>query len=376
LDGCFYESIYTHDVFILGFTNTTYKCNPKQKKLMRILVLYTRLTGYWMACMRFDHQSTGNEYLVVRKSPSIDAPFKIESELGIKIIDGDGVSFDELEKLSKEFQPDLLYISGWTDKRYLKLALHYKSLELPVITGMDNQWLGTVRQYIGVLLSKWRVLKYFTHIWVSGKPQYFFARKLGFLPKNILTGLYCADTPIFKEIQQTKYNNQLLFVGRLVEHKGLKILFKVLEQLIQKNALQISIHIIGSGPLANLIPVHEKIKHTPFVDPSKMPGLLENGGTFLLPSLYEAWGVVVHEAVLAGMPILTTHETGAASELVIHGFNGYVYDAHNEQELLKYITHMSQLSKEDYFKMAKNSKAIASKINLKEWSAMLNSVVK
>ena len=341
---------------------------------MKILVLYTRLTGYWMACMRFDHQETGNEFLVIRKAPSKDAPFKIKSEPGIRIINGDGINLDGLEKISKEFQPDVLYLSGWTDSRYIKLALHYKKLGLPTITGMDNQWIGTLRQRAGILLSKQRVLKYFTHIWVPGKPQYYFARKLGFLPQNILTGMYCADETIFNKVEQKKHHYQLLFVGRLVEHKGLKVFFKVLEQLIKANELDIDIHIIGSGPLEKLIPVHKKIKHTSFLDPNKIPGLLQNGGTFLLPSLYEAWGVVVHEAVLAGMPIVSTHQTGSASELVIHGFNGYLYNAFNEKELKKYIKQISVQTPQEYFKMSGNSKMIASKINLQQWSAMLNSV--
>lgn len=341
---------------------------------MKILVLYTRLTGYWMACMRFDHELTGNEFLVIRKTPSKDAPFKIESESGISIINGDGFTLDKLEKISKEFQPDVLYLSGWTDSRYIKLALQYKKLGLPTITGMDNQWIGTLRQRLGILSSKQRVLKYFTHIWVPGKPQYYFARKLGFLPQNILTGMYCADETIFYKVEQKNHQYQLLFVGRLVEHKGLKVFFKVLEQLIKANELDIDIHIIGSGPLEKLIPIHKNIKHTSFLDPSKIPALLKNGGTFLLPSLYEAWGVVVHEAVLAGMPVLSTHQTGAASELVIHGFNGYLYNAFNEKELKKYIKQISVQTPQEYFKMSGNSKMIASKINLQEWSAMLNSV--
>lgn len=341
---------------------------------MKILILYTRLTGYWMACMRFDYQETGNEYLVIRKAPSEEAPFKIKSELGIRIINGDGISFKELTDTAREFNPSILYLSGWSDKRYLKLSLHYKKFGLPTILAMDNQWLGTLRQYISVSVSKRRVLKYFTHVWVPGKSQYYFARKLGFLPQNILTGLYCADETIFKKVEQKKHHNQLLFVGRLVEHKGLKVFFKVLEQLIKANELDIDIHIIGSGPLENLIPIHEKIKHTSFVNPSKIKGLIRNAGTFILPSLYEAWGVVIHEAVLAGMPIVSTHQTGAATELVIHGFNGYVYDAFNEKELSKYIKLISNQTPQEYFKMSKNSKIIASKINLKEWSAMLNSI--
>lgn len=342
---------------------------------MKILVLYTRLTGYWMACMRFDSKLARNEYLVIRKNPSKEAPFKINSEPGISVINGERLSYLELEKISDKFQPDLLYVSGWTDSRYLKLALKYKRLGLPTITGMDNQWIGTWRQRLGILFSKQRVLKYFKYIWVPGKPQYYFARKLGFLPQNILTGMYCADETIFSKVEQKKHKYQLLFVGRLVEHKGLKVFLKVLDQLIKADELNIDIHIIGSGPLEKLIPVHKNIKHTSFVDPEKIPALFQNGGTFVLPSLYEAWGVVVHEAVLAGMPVVSTYQTGAASGLVIHGFNGYLYDAFNEKDLKKYIKKISEQTSKEYFKMCENSKVMATKISLAEWSANLNSLV-
>lgn len=342
---------------------------------MRILVLYTRLTGYWLSCMRYDYQNNGNEYLVIRKKASKEAPFNIHSEEGIEITDGDNLTVKELKSLAFNFNPDLLYVSGWADKRYLKIALAFKKQNIPVITGMDNQWLGSVRQYVATLFSSYLVLRYFTHIWVPGKPQYFFARKLGFLPKNILTGLYCADENIFKNITQTTFKKQLVFVGRLVEHKGLKILFSALSDLIAEDTLDIQIKFVGSGPLENEIPKHKNIVHIPFVNPDELPKLLENSGYFILPSLYEAWGVVVHEAVLAGMPVITTYECGAASDLVIPGFNGFLYKATNKEKLKSIIEQIMTIEKEQYFEMSANSKSIASKINVKEWGATFNSVI-
>lgn len=343
---------------------------------MKVLVLYTRLTGYWLSCMQYDYQNNGNEYLVIRKTPSSEAPFKIASETGIEIIDGDNLSVQELDSLATRFNPDLLYVSGWSDKRFLEIALKYKKLSLPVITGMDNQWLGSLRQHLASVFSTVLVRKYFTHIWVPGKPQYFFARKLGFLPHNILTGLYCADERIFSEVTQSKYKKQLVFVGRLVEHKGLKILFNVLNDLIAANQFDVEILFVGSGPLEVEIPEHKGIKHIPFVNPEELPKLLENSGYFILPSLYEAWGVVIHEAVLAGLPIITTYESGAASDFVIHGFNGFLYDANNSKQLKSIIQNLVNIDQDQYFEMSANSKSIGFKINLKEWAANLNSVIK
>jgi glycosyltransferase involved in cell wall biosynthesis len=112
------------------------------------------------------------------------------------------------------------------------------------------------------------------------------------------------------------------------------------------------------------------------VNPEDLPVFFENAGYFILPSLYEAWGVVVHEAVLAGLPILTTNECGAATDFVVNGFNGFVYDATDEKKLKSIIQQIMTIPEDQYFEMSANSKLIASKINLNEWAATLNSVTK
>ncbi|NRD23231.1 glycosyltransferase family 4 protein [Winogradskyella litoriviva] len=342
---------------------------------MNILVLYTRLTGYWLACMRKDFELNKNNYLVFRTAPSKDAPFKIESENGISICNYSSEDFSAMEAKIEEFKPSLIYIAGWSNKNYLKIAKSYKSQEIPIVAGMDNQWLGTFRQQIASVFSKFLIHKYFTHIWVAGKPQYYYARKLGFKTHRILTGLYSADETVFENIKQTQLKKQIIFVGRLVEHKGLRILFKVLNELIKSNQLNIDVQFIGNGPLANEIPQHKNVKHRPFVSPDKLPILLENAGYFILPSLYEAWGVVIHEAVLAGLPVITTHETGAASDLVINNFNGFVYEANDGNKLMGIIKSLELIDNSKYLEMSKNSKLIATKINLTEWSASMNSII-
>lgn len=343
---------------------------------MNVLVLYTRLTGYWLACMRKDYELNGNTYLVFRTPPSKDAPFKIESEEGIEICDFNPAKMAEIRKQISGFEPNTVYISGWSNKHYLEIAKFYKDKGLPVVTGMDNQWLGTLKQHLATVFSKWMVRKYFTHIWVPGQPQYYYARKLGFKPEYILGGLYCADELLFNGITQNEHKKELIFIGRIVDHKGVKELFEVIEDLISSNQFKLKLHIIGNGPLEHLIPKHENIKHTAFVDPEKLPELLINAGTFILPSLYEAWGVVVHEAALAGLPIITTYQCGAGTELVIDHFNGYKYDAHNTESLKKTILKVADQSAYEYHTMSNNSKFLGSQINLTNWSAQINSLKK
>lgn len=343
---------------------------------MNVLVLYTRVTGYWMSCMRHDHRLNGNQFLVFRMSPSLDAPFLINSEDGIKIYDFAKESPYSIHRLISDFGTDVVYVAGWKNRRYLQIAKDFRGKGLPVLLGMDNQWMGSIKQYVACFFARKIFQRYFTHIWIPGIPQYKYAQNLGFERHQILTGLYCADETIFNNILPKQHDKKLTFIGRIVRHKGIEELFQVVEDLIRKNQFDLDLHIIGNGPLEHLIPSHSRIKHTPFVSPDKLPALLMNAGTLILPSLYEAWGVVVHEATLAGLPIITTYQCGAGAELVVDGFNGYKYNAFDTNELFKIIQCVKSQSTSEYFEMSMNSKHLASNIDLKTWSAKLNSVKK
>jgi glycosyltransferase involved in cell wall biosynthesis len=48
---------------------------------------------------------------------------------------------------------------------------------------------------------------------------------------------------------------------------------------------------------------------------------------FVLSSRHDGWGVVVNEALGAGLPIVVSDGVGAAHDLVTHGFNGLITPA-------------------------------------------------
>jgi glycosyltransferase involved in cell wall biosynthesis len=52
-----------------------------------------------------------------------------------------------------------------------------------------------------------------------------------------------------------------------------------------------------------------------------------------VPSLYEPWGLVVHEGLAYGLPVITTDQVGAADDLLEPGVNGYVVKAGSSTEL-------------------------------------------
>ena len=343
---------------------------------MKVLILYTRLTGYWMSCMRYSRDHFSNEFLVIRSKPSEDAPFKIDTENGIEIINREHYNSKEIIKKADYFSPSLIYVAGWTNKTYLEIAKKHKNKKTPVVVGMDNHWKGTLRQYLAGIMSPWFIKPYFSDIWIPGRSQYKFAQKLGFKAEKIHKGLYCADTQLFQGKIKPNKNPEILFVGRLVGHKGVTELIQLINHLIETNELYLKFHFVGNGPLAKDIPNHNYIKHTPFLLPKDLPEVLNNTGFLILPSTYEAWGVVVHEALLSGTPVISTYQCGAAIDMLIHTKNGFLFDSNEFQQLELIFEQVEQLTDQDYKKMSEYALNSADQINRQKWSQTLEKIGK
>ena len=55
-----------------------------------------------------------------------------------------------------------------------------------------------------------------------------------------------------------------------------------------------------------------------------LPQFFAQADVFVLPSRYDGWGVVVNQALGAGLPILVSDQVGAGYDLVREGQNGFV----------------------------------------------------
>ena len=61
---------------------------------------------------------------------------------------------------------------------------------------------------------------------------------------------------------------------------------------------------------------------------------------FVLPSFSEAWGLVVNEAMEAGLPVIVSDKVGAQEALVRNDLNGRVFPAGSADMLAQNIMYM------------------------------------
>jgi glycosyltransferase involved in cell wall biosynthesis len=88
--------------------------------------------------------------------------------------------------------------------------------------------------------------------------------------------------------------------------------------------------LVGSGPQeAQLREAAQSIRDVVFAGFQQLDGVRAYFGLascLVLPSLSEPWGLVVNEALAAGLPVLVSHRCGCVPELVRPGWNGYLCD--------------------------------------------------
>ncbi|HYW36315.1 MAG TPA: glycosyltransferase family 4 protein [Balneolaceae bacterium] len=346
---------------------------------MKILVLHSRLSGYWMACMRAFVERCGGTFYVVRKQISGNAPFSFQNEKGICLFDFSSFSNKELVDFSISLSPDLVYVAGWEEQVYLNISRYYYKKGVPVLCGLDNHWKGTPRQWAGKIYLKYLSPCYFTHLWIPGLYQFEYARNLGFNEKNILTGVYSADVTAFSSARKrsckTNYPKSFLYVGRFIKRKGIMELALAFQQLKRSADTSWSLTLIGNGPLKKKLKKFDNIIIRDFVQPKELPEIMSDYGIFVLPSWREPWGVVVHEAAAAGLPIITTYECGAATAFVRNGYNGYLTRGGSVEHLCRSMKKIVNLSDEELFSMGERSYELSKQITPETWASTLNEVI-
>jgi len=89
---------------------------------------------------------------------------------------------------------------------------------------------------------------------------------------------------------------------------------------------------------------------------------------FVLPSRREPWGLVVNEALAAGLPVIVSNRCGCAGDLVAHGVNGLVFDANREEELTDFLWRVDRWGLKEREFAGRRSEELVSRYSLRNWA--------
>ncbi len=190
-------------------------------------------------------------------------------------------------------------------------------------------WGGTMvtERHIGFFRKRVRkfMVKHIDH-WISyGVSSTEYLNSIGVSPSRILTIQNCA-APLAQSHQPSRSQGQpgklrLLCVGQLIGRKGIDELIRGLASL-QAEGLRCSLTLLGSGPekinlqrLAAELGV-EEIRFAGEVLPEDVGRCYLEADCVVFPTMEDVWGLVVNEAILAGVPVLCSVYAGCVGELV------------------------------------------------------------
>jgi len=143
----------------------------------------------------------------------------------------------------------------------------------------------------------------------------------------------------------------ILYVGRLIDQKGIPDLLKAFQMLSEKNS-DLGLVLVGSGEgesryrrfcqVNNL----RNVFFEGFVYQEDLPAYYAAADVFVLPTHSDSWGLVLNEAMACKLPVISTDVAGAARDLIYHGENGYIYKKGNVDELIKFLRRVLNENKE------------------------------
>lgn len=131
-----------------------------------------------------------------------------------------------------------------------------------------------------------------------------------------------------------------LFVGGLTARKGLPVLLAAWRQLALPDA---ELWLVGSGSL----PMSESATLPPTVKVlgpqgrQEVAALMRQADVFVFPSFFEGLAQVQIEAQATGLPLIATHEAGAA-DLIQEGSTGFLIRAGDVESLAERIQRLAQ----------------------------------
>lgn len=127
---------------------------------------------------------------------------------------------------------------------------------------------------------------------------------------------YCFDENLYKEISSPKPVNRngpvkFLFLGQLIPRKGIQ---HALEAISRIPASQATLTLVGMMgiPREAFAPFSDRVEYIPTVARADVPGIMASHDVFLLPTYFEGAGIVLYEALAAGLALIQSRNAAIA----------------------------------------------------------------
>lgn len=243
--------------------------------------------------------------------------------------------------------PRVLVVGNWNLPMYEQVAKEVRAVGGKVFALSDANYVLDFRQLLRKVRFMLTIRRRFDGFFVPGKSGRRLMRFYGVPDERIFEGLYAADQDLFKSAHPLPQRpRKILYVGQFIARKNVvRLVEAFLSSGITREGW--SLEMCGSGVLKDRLDElaarsEGAVRVRDFVQPEQLAAYYADARCFVLPSLEEHWGVVVHEAVLSGCYLLLSKGIGAADDFA-RPENSCIFDPLRVEEMKNAFSRMAAL---------------------------------
>ena len=246
--------------------------------------------------------------------------------------------------------PDVVVTMGWSGPRNLAALLWALNNRVPTVLVVDSNEHDFLRTAWKEGVKR-RLVSQYCVGWAAGTSSARYLATLGMPTDRIVRGpvdtidVYHFGTGADAARSRANHvrrslglpRNYFLSVSRLAPEKNLLKLAEAYALYRSRAGIEAwPLVMVGDGSMRNQLEQtvqQQGLQNAVWLPGWKsfeeMPPYYGLAAAFILASTREPWGVVVNEAMAAGLPILVSSRCGCVPELVKEGRNGFTFDPHN-----------------------------------------------
>ena len=256
----------------------------------------------------------------------------------------------QLAALLEQRRPRVIVSVGWADRAYQRLLLAASRRRLPLVIVCDSRWRDEPRRRPKEWLKR-QLLRGYSAALVAGQESRAYLERLGLPPPLIQqpwdvvdNDLFATATdpprnPVSPEPDLAPLGPHLLCVSRFVAKKNHLGLLAAYARY-QRQGGRWGLRLIGSGPLepairaaAARLTAPQRLRIDPFLQLEQLLPAYGAASGFVLASHTDQWGLVVNEAMAAGLPVLVSSACGCHADLITPGVTGFDFDPADDAAL-------------------------------------------
>jgi glycosyltransferase involved in cell wall biosynthesis len=278
--------------------------------------------------------------------------------------------------------PDIVFINGWQERVAFAQLEWCAQNSVPRVVMSESQEIDSRRNFF-VEKIKSNYVKMFGAAICGGESHLQYLTELGMKRDCIFKGYDVIDNEYFSTSASNVLTNQeyvreelglpdnyFLASSRFIEKKNIIRLLESYKLYVDSDGSSAwKFVLLGDGEMrqeiidrVNELDLAEHVHMPGFIQYDLLPSYYALAKVFVHASTTEQWGLVVNEAMAAGLPVLVSARCGCAAELVKDGVNGYCFDPHDVHDISEKLMSLAS-SESDLDELRKGSQRV-----IAEWS--------